>query len=137
MVSWCPLVSSGVLVSYGVICCPLVCKCALPCSLQVIEWYLEELSSEIETEEELVEHKTLVEKVVDRLIYQDQVTKRLSHPRTLGGTPLTPGPGDRAPDQHHQGGGGGPLPGGPPQLLLHRVIYQHGLRRHKLETSIG
>lgn len=53
------------------------------CSLQVIEWYLEEISSEIETEEELVEHKTLVEKVVDRLIYQDQVTGFLQ-PNTSG-----------------------------------------------------
>ena len=39
----------------------------------MINWYLEELSGEIETEEELLEHKQLVEKVVDKLIYQDQV----------------------------------------------------------------
>jgi len=50
-----------------------------PTRSMVIEWYLEELSSEIETEEELVEHKTLVEKVVDRLIYQDQVIVPLTN----------------------------------------------------------
>ena len=39
----------------------------------VVNWYLEELSGEIESQEELVEHRQIVEKVVDRLIYQDQV----------------------------------------------------------------
>ena len=39
----------------------------------MINWYLEELSGEIETEEELLEQKQVVGKVVDKLIYQDQV----------------------------------------------------------------
>ena len=42
----------------------------------MINYYLEELAAdggEIETEEELNEQKQVVEKVVDKLIYQDQV----------------------------------------------------------------
>ncbi|EAT35274.1 AAEL012546-PA [Aedes aegypti] len=39
----------------------------------LINWYLEQVAEQIETEEELVQRKTLVEKVVDRLIYQDQI----------------------------------------------------------------
>jgi len=50
-----------------------------PTKTQVINWYLEELSGEIETEEELLEHKQLVEKVVDKLIYQDQVIVPLTN----------------------------------------------------------
>merc|ERR1719228_2892921 len=39
----------------------------------VINWYLEEISGDIESQEELSEKKQIVEKVVDRLIYQDRV----------------------------------------------------------------
>jgi DNA replication licensing factor MCM6 len=39
----------------------------------VINWYLEEISGDIESQEELGEKKAIVEKVVDRLIYQDRV----------------------------------------------------------------
>ena len=39
----------------------------------MITWYLEEIGNEIETEEELIEQKQVIEKVVDKLIYQDQV----------------------------------------------------------------
>lgn len=35
---------------------------------QIVEWYLEEIGDDIESEEELLEKKTLVEKVIDRLI---------------------------------------------------------------------
>lgn len=36
----------------------------------IISWYLETVvADQIETEEELVERKTLIEKIVDRLIY--------------------------------------------------------------------
>jgi DNA replication licensing factor MCM6 len=35
----------------------------------VVAWYLEQVQDQIETEEELVERKALVEKVIDRLIY--------------------------------------------------------------------
>lgn len=36
---------------------------------EVVAWYLENVQDQIETEEELVERKALVEKVIDRLIY--------------------------------------------------------------------
>lgn len=36
----------------------------------IINWYLETVvADQIETEEELIERKTLIEKIVDRLIY--------------------------------------------------------------------
>eukprot|EP00096_Caligus_rogercresseyi_P008517 TRINITY_DN2747_c0_g1_i1.p1 TRINITY_DN2747_c0_g1~~TRINITY_DN2747_c0_g1_i1.p1 ORF type:complete len:825 (+),score=308.34 TRINITY_DN2747_c0_g1_i1:44-2518(+) len=44
----------------------------------VINWYLEDISNEIESQEELLEKKFIVEKVIDRLIYQDQVLIPLS-----------------------------------------------------------
>lgn len=50
-----------------------------PTRSQVINWYLEDISEGIETEEELLEHKQLVEKVVDKLIYQDQVIVPLTN----------------------------------------------------------
>ena len=36
---------------------------------ELVNWYLKEIESEIETEAELMEKKTLVEKVVTRLIH--------------------------------------------------------------------
>lgn len=38
---------------------------------EVVSWYLQQLvsSSQIESEDELLERKTLVEKVIDRLMY--------------------------------------------------------------------
>jgi len=50
----------------------------------VVNWYLEELATEIESQEELVEQRQIVEKVVDRLIYQDQVIVPLTN-TTKGG----------------------------------------------------
>ncbi|XP_026754046.1 DNA replication licensing factor Mcm6 [Galleria mellonella] len=46
----------------------------------VVSWYLEQLVSQgqIENEDELLERKTLVEKVIDRLMYHDQVIIPLS-----------------------------------------------------------
>jgi len=35
----------------------------------VVAWYLEQVQDVIESEEELLEKKALVEKVIDRLIY--------------------------------------------------------------------
>lgn len=40
---------------------------------QVVRWYLEQISDQIENEEELVEKKVLIEKIIDRLIYNDQI----------------------------------------------------------------
>lgn len=39
----------------------------------VVNWYLNEVSADIESESELLEKKLLVEKVLDRLTYHDQV----------------------------------------------------------------
>lgn len=36
---------------------------------ELINWYLEQIADQIESEEELIERKTLIEKVVDRLMY--------------------------------------------------------------------
>lgn len=39
----------------------------------LINWYLEQVGDEIESEDDLIERKTLIEKVIDRLINHDQV----------------------------------------------------------------
>lgn len=39
----------------------------------LINWYLEQVGDEIESEEDLIERKTLIEKVIDRLVNHDQV----------------------------------------------------------------
>jgi len=44
----------------------------------LVGWYLGEVQEEIESEEELVEKKVLVEKIIDRLVNQDQVLIELS-----------------------------------------------------------
>ena len=44
----------------------------------IINWYLEECEKEIETENELLEKKALIEKVLNRLTYHDQVIIPLS-----------------------------------------------------------
>lgn len=36
---------------------------------QLVNWYLKEMESEIESEAELIERKTLVEKVIYRLVH--------------------------------------------------------------------
>ena len=46
--------------------------------LQVIAWYLDEIGNDIETEDELIEQKQVIEKVVDKLIYQDQVNWKIA-----------------------------------------------------------
>ncbi|KFB48120.1 DNA replication licensing factor Mcm6 [Anopheles sinensis] len=55
---------------------------------ELINWYLEQVAEQIESEEELIERKTLIEKVVDRLIYHDQVIIPLKM-ATLGEKALT------------------------------------------------
>merc|ERR1711983_321097 len=45
----------------------------------LVGWYIEEtLGSEIESQEEVIEKKLIVEKVLDRLAYQDNVLVPLS-----------------------------------------------------------
>ena len=39
----------------------------------MVEWYLEEISGDIESQEELLEKKMIVERVLDRLIYNDLI----------------------------------------------------------------
>jgi DNA replication licensing factor MCM6 len=39
----------------------------------IVNWYLEQVQDQIETEEELLERKALVEKVIDRLTYHVSV----------------------------------------------------------------
>lgn len=39
----------------------------------VVTWYLEQIADQIESEEELISRKNLIEKIIDRLIYHDQV----------------------------------------------------------------
>lgn len=39
----------------------------------IVNWYLEQIAEQIESEDELIERKTLIEKVIHRLIYHDQV----------------------------------------------------------------
>ncbi|KAK4882004.1 hypothetical protein RN001_005323 [Aquatica leii] len=56
----------------------------------VTEWYLNLVADQIESEDELVEKKELIEKVIDRLIYHDQVIIELSKL------------GLRGPDQHEE-----------------------------------
>ncbi|KAJ1527696.1 hypothetical protein ONE63_007655 [Megalurothrips usitatus] len=45
---------------------------------EVVTWYIENIQDQIESEEELVERKALVEKVIDRLIFHDQIIIPLS-----------------------------------------------------------
>jgi len=54
-----------------------------PTKSQVIDWYLNEISGDIDTEEELLEEKVMVEKVLDRLIYNDFIIIAINN-RTKG-----------------------------------------------------
>jgi len=44
-----------------------------PTKSDVVDWYLNEISNEIDSQEELLEKKTIVEKVLDKLIFSDMV----------------------------------------------------------------
>jgi DNA replication licensing factor MCM6 len=46
---------------------------------QLIQWYLEEMEGEIDSEAELLERKTIVEKIIYRLIHHDRVLIQLDH----------------------------------------------------------
>nr|CAH7729653.1 unnamed protein product [Callosobruchus chinensis] len=45
---------------------------------EVVEWYLNHIADQIETEEELIERKEMFEKVLDRLIHTDSVIIQLT-----------------------------------------------------------
>jgi len=55
----------------------------------VINWYLEEQIDDITSQDELVEHKQIVEKVVDNLVYKDQVLVAITN-TTKGGEEFDP-----------------------------------------------
>ena len=57
----------------------LYCLDASATKSQVVNWYLEEISGDIESQEELEEEKAVVEKVLDRLIYTDFVVIALNN----------------------------------------------------------
>ncbi|KAH0554948.1 DNA replication licensing factor Mcm6 [Cotesia glomerata] len=40
---------------------------------ELVAWYLDKIQDQIDSEEELLERKSLVEKIIDRLIYHDQI----------------------------------------------------------------
>jgi len=50
-----------------------------PTRSDIINWYLEEQSDDITSQDELAEHKQIVERVVDHLIYKDQVLVALTN----------------------------------------------------------
>merc|ERR1719278_591084 len=52
-------------------------KDSAPTKSQVIAWYLDEIGNDIETEDELIEQKQVIEKVVDKLIEQKQVIEKV------------------------------------------------------------
>merc|ERR1712130_350382 len=54
-------------------------KDSAPTKSQVIAWYLDEIENDIESEADLIEQKQVIEKVVDKLIYQDQVIVPLAN----------------------------------------------------------
>ena len=55
----------------------------------VINWFLEEQIDDITSQDEMAEQKQIVEKVVDRLIYQDQVLVALAN-TSKGGEDFDP-----------------------------------------------
>lgn len=55
----------------------------------LIEWYLTHIADQIESEDELLEKKELVEKVIERLIYHDQVIIPLTRVGLKGGNDQT------------------------------------------------
>lgn len=54
----------------------------------VVNWYLEEQIDDITNQEEMMEQKQIVEKVVDRLIYQDHVLVALANTNKGGEDPF-------------------------------------------------
>ena len=40
---------------------------------ELVAWYLDKVQDQIDSEEELLDRKALVEKIIDRLIYHDQI----------------------------------------------------------------
>merc|ERR1712045_394055 len=49
----------------------------------VVAWYIEEVSNDIESQDEIVEKKQIVEKVLDKLAYEDNVLVPLNQSKGL------------------------------------------------------
>lgn len=54
-------------------------KDAAPTKSQVVEWYLSEISEDIDSEEQLFEERAMIYKVLDRLIYNDKIIIALNN----------------------------------------------------------
>lgn len=52
---------------------------------EVVSWYLEQIQDTIETEEDLIEKKETVEKVIDRLIYKVKLRIVFNLPNSMPG----------------------------------------------------
>ncbi|KAL0271762.1 UNVERIFIED_CONTAM: hypothetical protein PYX00_008757 [Menopon gallinae] len=52
---------------------------------EVVDWYLEQIQDTIDTEQELIEKKTIIDKVIERLIYKDQILIPLHSVEEVGG----------------------------------------------------
>lgn len=50
---------------------------------ELVAWYLREIENEIESEAELIERKTIVMKVIDRLIHHDNILIELKHTQLM------------------------------------------------------
>nr|XP_057923280.1 DNA replication licensing factor MCM6 isoform X1 [Doryrhamphus excisus]XP_057923282.1 DNA replication licensing factor MCM6 isoform X2 [Doryrhamphus excisus] len=55
----------------------------------VVNWYLKEIESEIESEEELINKKGLIEKVIHRLVHYDHILIELSQSGLKGSEPAS------------------------------------------------
>ncbi|XP_063789785.1 DNA replication licensing factor MCM6 [Pseudophryne corroboree] len=53
---------------------------------ELINWYLKEIESEIDSEEELINRKQIIEKVIQRLVHYDQILIELSQTGLKGST---------------------------------------------------
>ena len=50
----------------------------------VVNWYLSEIESEIDSEEELINRKSLIEKVLNRLVHYVSTTTQFTGPHHAG-----------------------------------------------------
>ena len=50
----------------------------------VVNWYLSEIESEIDSEEELINRKSLIEKVLNRLVHYVSTTTQFAGPHHAG-----------------------------------------------------
>ncbi|KAM9322307.1 DNA replication licensing factor MCM6 [Pholidichthys leucotaenia] len=55
----------------------------------VVNWYLKEMESEIDSEEELINKKSLIEKVIHRLVHYDHILIELSQAGLKGSKPAS------------------------------------------------